>query len=140
MFAQFTIDKLVEFFDGRKYIDRAIEIPMEYFGEKFNILPENTRRLFLRTARISDKASTPTEDAIEEELENWSPTEEQTQRGIPTLPIVPTEKIVNDRLMAETVACDPDMKAFDERARTMLESLPSEEEEEEEENPDDQAY
>jgi 5S rRNA maturation endonuclease (ribonuclease M5) len=138
MFAQFIIDKLLEFFDERKYIGRAIGIPKEYFGEKFNILPENTRELFLRVARIADRASTPTEEAIEEELENWSPTEEQVQRGIPALLIVPTEKMVNERLMAEAVASDPDMRTFDERAKTMFESLPQKRKKKRE-KPDDQS-
>ena len=128
MFAQFIIDKLQEFFLERKYIDRAIGIPKEYFGEKFNILPENTRELLLRAARTAHRASESVEDAIEEELESWSPTEEQTQKGIPTLLRVPTEKMVNERLIAEAAANDPNMKTFDEQAKTMLESLPPEDE------------
>ena len=131
MFEDFIVQKLQEFFPERKYIDRAITLPTEYFGEKFNILPENTRALFLRVARIADKAAKPTENKIRKELENWSPSEEEVrEKDIPTLLVIPTEKMVNEMLMAKTVEEDSDMQAFEREARNMLDTLPPEEGEE----------
>ena len=121
MFSEFIVHKLQEFFPERKYIDRVITLPTEYFGEKFNILPDNTRELFLRAARIADKAAKPTEDEIRKELENWSPTDEEvTKKGIPTLLVIPTEKMVNEMLIAKAVVEDPDMQIFEEEAKDML--------------------
>lgn len=129
MFSEFIVHKLQEFFPERKYIDRAITLPKEYFGEKFNILPENIRELFLRAARIADRAAKPTEDEIRKELENWPPTEEEvTKKGIPTLLVIPTEKMVNEMLITKTVEKDPDMQEFEEEAKDMLDTLPPEEE------------
>ena len=131
MFEEFIVQKLQEFFPEKKYIDRAITLPTEYFGEKFNILPENTRALFLRVARIADKAAKPTENEIRKELENWAPSEDEVrEKDIPTLLVIPTEKMVNEMLMAKTVEEDSDMQAFEEEARNMLDTLPPEEGEE----------
>jgi hypothetical protein len=143
MFSEFIVHKLQEFFPERKYIDRAITLPKEYFGEKFNILPENTRELFLRAASIADKAAKPAEDEIRKELENWSPTEEEvTKKGIPTLLVIRTEKMVNEMLIAKTVEKDPDMQEFEEEAKDMLDTLPPEEEDTDDitadEEPDDE--
>ncbi len=45
-FAQFICDKTQEFFPERNY-NRAIKPPTGYFGDKFNILPESIKELFL---------------------------------------------------------------------------------------------
>ena len=139
MFSEFIVHKLQEFFPERKYIDRAITLPNEYFGEKFNILPENTRELFLRAARIADKAAKPTEDEIRKELENWSPTDEEaTKKGIPTLLVIPTENMVNEMLLAKAVEKDPDMQTFEEEAKDMLDALPPAEDEDTDDTADDE--
>ena len=80
-FSNFIIDKLQEFFPERKYT-RAVKLPTEYFGEKFHILPENIKRLFRHCVEVADKAVKPTEDEIEEELDHWTPTNEELERGI----------------------------------------------------------
>jgi hypothetical protein len=135
MFEDFIVSKLLEFFPERKYIDRAITIPTEYFGEKFNILPEKTRELFQRVTEMADKATKSTEEAIRNELENWSPSEEQLQQDIPTLLVIPTERIVNEMLMSKAVAEDLDIQALEEEAERMLDALPAADEEEEKDQP-----
>jgi hypothetical protein len=132
MFEEFIVSKLVEFFPERKYIGRALTIPTEYFGEKFNILPEKTRALFQRVAEMADNAAKPAEQEITEELGKWSPTEEQLQQDIPTLLVIPTERIVNEMLIAKAVEEDPDIQALEEEAERMLDALPTEKEEREE--------
>jgi hypothetical protein len=54
-FAQFIIDKLHEFFPVRDY-NRAIKLPTEYFGDKFDILPESIKALFLHVISAADAA------------------------------------------------------------------------------------
>lgn len=127
MFEEFIVYKLQEFFPGRKYIDRAITIPTEYFGEKFNILPDKTRALFQRVAEMADNAAKTVEEAITKELEKWSPSEVQLQQGIPTLLVIPTERMVNEMLIAKAVEEDPNLQAFEEEAERMLDALPEKE-------------
>lgn len=123
MFEEFIVYKLQEFLPERRYIDRAITIPTEYFGEKFNILPEKTRALFQRVAEMADNAAKPVEEAITKELEKWSSSEEQLQQGIPTLLVIPTERMVNEMLIANAVEEDPNIQAFEEEAERMLDAL-----------------
>ena len=55
-FAQFKFDKLQEFFPVRNY-NRTIKPPTEYFADKFDILPESTKKFFLHVTRVADAAS-----------------------------------------------------------------------------------
>lgn len=52
-FAQFITDKLQEFFPIRDY-NRAIKLLTEYFGDKFDILPESIKALFLYVISAAD--------------------------------------------------------------------------------------
>ncbi len=55
-FAQFILDKLQESFPERNY-NRTIKPPIEYFADKFDILPESTKTLFLHVTSIADADS-----------------------------------------------------------------------------------
>jgi hypothetical protein len=59
-FAQFIVDKMQEFFPERNY-NRAIKPMTEYFGDKFDILPESIREHFLHATSAADEAAKMTE-------------------------------------------------------------------------------
>jgi hypothetical protein len=63
-FAQFITDKLQEFFPVRDY-NRAIKPLTGYFGDKFDILPESIKELFMHVTSAVDAAAKPTEQHIE---------------------------------------------------------------------------
>ena len=62
--AQFITDKLQEFFPVRNY-NRAIKPLTGYFGDKFDILPESIKELFMHVTSAADAAAMPTEQHIE---------------------------------------------------------------------------
>jgi 5S rRNA maturation endonuclease (ribonuclease M5) len=92
MFAEFVIDKIE---DG----NRAIELPKNYFAEKFHILPERIQKFFLYVTDKSNEASNPTEDEIRSNLK-------QT-KGLPSVDI---EDALNEKLLADVIAADSDME------------------------------
>ena len=121
-FSNFIIDKLQEFFPERKYT-RAVKMPVEYFGEKFHILPENIKRLFRHCVEVADKAVKPTEDEIEEELDHWTPTDEELERGIPRLLKIHDEYALIEMRTSRSVVYNPEMQALDKMADELLDSL-----------------
>jgi hypothetical protein len=123
LFSDFILDKLQEFFPERKYT-RAINMPTEYFADKFHILPENMKRLFQYYITVADRAVKPTEEKIEEELEHWSPTDKEIEKGIPRLLKIHDEDALNEMRTSKAVADDPEMQALDKKAGELLDSLP----------------
>jgi hypothetical protein len=123
LFAEFVLKKLQEFFPARNY-NRAIKLPTEYFADKFHILPERIKQLFLRYVEIAERAAKPTEEKIEDELEHWSPSDEEIQQGIPVLLKKHDEDALNEMLTSKAVTDDPEMQALDKKAGELLESLP----------------
>lgn len=65
------VDKTQEFFPERNY-NRAIKAPTGYFGDKFGILPESIKELFLHITSAADAAAKPTEQHIELESKAYS--------------------------------------------------------------------
>ena len=59
-----------EFFPQRNY-NRAIKPLTEYFADKFDILPESTKKFFLHVASAADAAAKPTEQHIELRAADW---------------------------------------------------------------------
>jgi hypothetical protein len=55
-FAQFITYKLQEFFPGRDY-NRAIKPITGYFGDKFDVLPESIKELFMHVTSAADAAA-----------------------------------------------------------------------------------
>ena len=55
-FAHFILDKLQEFFPERNY-NRAIKPLIEYFADKFDILPESTKKLLSYVTSVADGSS-----------------------------------------------------------------------------------
>jgi hypothetical protein len=123
LFSDFILDQLQHLFTNRKYT-RAVTLPTEYFGDKFHILPENVRRLFQHYVEVADRATKPTEDKIEEELDYWAPTEEEIERGIPRLLKIHDENALIEMRTSKAVADNPEMQALDKKAGELLNSLP----------------
>jgi 5S rRNA maturation endonuclease (ribonuclease M5) len=97
------LDKLQEFFPDRNY-NRAIKPLTEYYGTKFRILPESTKKLLLYIKKVADMAAKPTEDEIESELEQ-----------IDGMLYLPDEKAEIEKRISEVVSANPDMKSLDEK-------------------------
>jgi hypothetical protein len=136
LFAEFVLNKLQEFFPERDY-NRAIKLPTEYFADKFHILPEKTKQLFLYYVAVADKAAKPTEEKIEEELEHWSPSDEELEQGIPVLLKKHDEDALNEMLTSKVVADNPEMQGLDKKAGELLDSLPSLDSNEQQEKQED---
>ena len=109
-FAQFILDKLQESFPERNY-NRTIKPPIEYFADKFDILPESTKTLFLHVTSIADAAAKPTEEDIELE-----------QEAVKGLLNVPNTK-ANKKRISEAVAQNAEMKTLDSKLAEVLDQL-----------------
>ena len=116
LFSDFILEKLQEFFPERRYT-RAVKMPTEYFGEKFHILPENIKGLFRYCIEVADKAVKPTEDEIEEELDHWTPTDTEIERGIARLLKIQDEYALIEWRTSKAVA-------YNKMAGALLDSLP----------------
>jgi hypothetical protein len=123
LFSDFILDKLQEFFPGRDY-NRAIKLPVEYFANKFHILPEKIRLLFQYYVMVADRAVKPTEEKIEEELKHWSPNDKEIEKGIPRLLKIHDEDALIEMRTSKAVADEPEMQALDKKAGELLDSLP----------------
>jgi len=110
-FAQFILDKTQEFFPERNY-NRAIKPPTDYFGEKFDILPESIKKHFLRVTSAADAAAKPTEQHIE--------LEQTTVKG---LLHISNTKEANKNRISEAVAQDAKMKIIDSKCAEVLDKL-----------------
>ena len=110
-FAQFILDKTQEFFPVRNY-NRAIKPPTGYFGDKFGILPESIKELFLHITSAADAAAKPTEQHIE--------LEQTTVKGLLNLS---NTKEANKNRISEAVAQDPKMKIIDSKCAEVLGKL-----------------
>jgi hypothetical protein len=110
-FAQFILDMTQEFFPERNY-NRAIKPPTGYFGDKFNILPESIKKLFLRITSAADAAAKPTEQHIELE-----------QKAVKGLLNISNTKEVNKNRISEAVAQDHKMKIIDSKCAEVLGKL-----------------
>jgi hypothetical protein len=67
-FAQFILDKLRVL--STTELQSCHKPLTEYYTEKFDILPESTKKLLLHVKSIADAAAKPTEDDIESEQED----------------------------------------------------------------------
>jgi hypothetical protein len=123
LFSDFIVDKLQEFFPERDY-NRAVELPTEYFADKFHILPEKIKSLFQYCVEVADRAAKPVEEKIEGELQHWSPSDKEIEEGIPRLLKTPDEDALIEMRTSNAVADDPEMQALDKRASELLDSLP----------------
>lgn len=123
LFSDFILEKLQELFPERNY-NRAIKWPTEYFGDKFHILPKNIQELFLYCTEIANTAVKPTEETIEIELKNWTPTDEEIERGIPRLLKIHDENALIEMRTSKAVADNPEMQALGKKAGELLNSLP----------------
>jgi hypothetical protein len=110
-FAQFICDKIQEFFPVRNY-NRAIKPPTGYFGDKFNILPESIRKLFLHITNAAYVAAKPTEQKIELE-----------QMAVKGLLNLSNTKEANKNRISETVAQEAKMKIIDSKCAEVLDKL-----------------
>jgi hypothetical protein len=97
MFAQFVLDKMQEYFPERDGT-RAMELPKEYFAEKFHILPEPVKKFFLYCADKSDETSNPVDEQIQSDLK-------QTKGLLE----INSEDALSERLRSEAVGADADM-------------------------------
>jgi 5S rRNA maturation endonuclease (ribonuclease M5) len=111
VFAQFICDKTQEFFPERNY-NRAIRPPTGYFGDKFSILPESIKELFLHITSAADAAAKPTEHHIE--------LEQTTVKGLLNLS---NTKEANKNRISEAVAQDAKMKIIDSKCAEVLDKL-----------------
>jgi hypothetical protein len=123
LFSDFILDQLQHLFASRKYT-RAISLPTEYFGDKFHILPQNIKRLFLYYVEAAEKALESTEEKIVKELDYWAPTENQIKRGIPRLLKTHDENALIEMLTSKAVADNAEMQALDKKVFELLNSLP----------------
>ena len=112
LFGEFILDKLKECFPERNY-NRAIELPTNYFAEKFHILPDSIRKLLLHITELSDAAAGQKEQEIRSELKDV--------KGLLSLDV---EEAVNEKLINEVVAANPDMKLLDAKCKELLAGLP----------------
>ena len=110
-FAQFILDKTQGFFPERNY-NRAIKPPTGYFGDKFSILPESIKELFLRVTSAADAAAKLTEQHIELE-----------QKAVKGLLNISNTKEANKNRISETVAQDAKMKIIDSKCAEVLDKL-----------------
>ena len=110
-FAQFICGTKQEFFPVRNY-NRAIKPPTCYFGDKFNILPESIKKLFLHITSAADAAAKPTEQHIELE-----------QMAVNGLFNVSNTKEANKNRISEAVAQDAKMKIIDSKCTEVLDKL-----------------
>jgi hypothetical protein len=110
-FAQFICGKIQEFFPVRNY-NRAIKPPTGYFGDKFNILPESIKKLFLHITSAADAAAKPTEQHIELE-----------QMAVNGLFNVSNTKEANKNRISEAVAQHTKMKIINSKCAEALDNL-----------------
>ena len=110
-FAQFIPDKLQEFFPVRDY-NRAIKPLTGYFADKFDILPESIKDLFMHITSAADAAAKPTEQHIE--------LEQMAVKGV--LDISDTKE-ANNRRVGDSVAKDANMKKIGLKCAEMLDQL-----------------
>jgi hypothetical protein len=113
-FAQFITDKLQEFFPVRDY-NRAIKLLTEYFGDKFDILPESIKALFLHVISAADAAAKPTEQDIK-----------LAQMAVNGLLDVSDTKKANKRRISDSVAQNPEMKRIALKCREVLDQMKGE--------------
>jgi hypothetical protein len=78
--------------------------------------------LFQHYVGVADKAVKPTEEKIEQELDNWAPTNEEIERGIPRLLKIRDEDALIEMRTSRAVADNPEMQELDKRAE-LLNSL-----------------
>ena len=95
LFGEFLIDTIREKFPLQDYT-RAMELVQEYFTEKFNILPKNTKSLILYTVNRADIATRHTDEQILKELKQV----DVRTHGLLDINI---EEVVNERLRAEAI-------------------------------------
>ena len=113
-FAQFITDKLQEFFPVRDY-NRAIKLLTEYFGDKFDILPESIKALFLHVISAADAAAKPTEQQIK-----------LAQMAVRGLLDVSDTKEANKRRITDSVAQNPEIKKIALKCREVLDQMKGE--------------
>jgi len=110
-FAQLILDRTQELFPERNY-NRAIKSPTGYFGDKFNILPESIKKLFLRITSAADTAAKSTQQHIELE-----------QTKVKGLLNISNTKEANKNRISEAVAQDSKMKIIDSKRAEVLDKL-----------------
>ncbi|MGC2681976.1 MAG: hypothetical protein WA323_08910, partial [Candidatus Nitrosopolaris sp.] len=110
-FAHFILDKLQEFFPERNY-NRAIKPPTEYFGDKFDILPESTKELLSYVTSVADAAAKPTNEDIE--------LEQEVVKGLLN---ISDRKEQNKKRISNAVAQDAEMKKLDSKLLEVYEQL-----------------
>jgi hypothetical protein len=110
-FAQFIPDKTQEFFPERNY-NRAIKPPTGYFSDKFDVLPESIKKLFLHITSAADAAAKPTQQHIELE-----------QMAVKGLLNISNSKEANKNRISEAVAQDHKMKIIDSKCAEVLGKL-----------------
>jgi len=113
-FAHFIIDKLQKFFPVRDY-NRAIKLLTEYLGDKFDILPESIKALFLHVISAADAAAKPTEQDIK-----------LAQMAVSGLLDVSDAKEANKRRITDSVAQNPEMKRIALKCREVLDQMKGE--------------
>jgi hypothetical protein len=92
--------------------NRAMTQPEEYFTDKFNILPENVKRLFVCITERADIAIKLTDENIVNELSQTS--------GLLDIAL---EDITNEKLRAEAISTNQDMQELDSKCRDLLDKI-----------------
>jgi hypothetical protein len=110
-FAQFILEELQEFFPERNY-NRIIKPLIEYFGDKFDILPEGTKKLLSYVTSVADTAAKPIKEDIESE-----------QEVVTGLLNVSDRKEENKKRISKAVAQDTEMKKLDSKLVQVYEQL-----------------
>jgi hypothetical protein len=108
LFAEFVIDKLEEYFPERDG-NRAIELPKNYFAEKFHILPEHIQKFFIYVTDKSNEASNTTEEEIQSDLKKT--------KGILN---VDMEDALNEKFISDAVAVDHDMEVIAAKCEELM--------------------
>jgi hypothetical protein len=105
---EYVMQKLVEFFPEWNYNRATLKTPQEYIGERFHILPQSTKDYFLKVCEKADEVAAPIEKEITSELESFPV-------GDKGLLDIDVEKAVNERLLSEAVATNPEIQKLDKK-------------------------
>jgi 5S rRNA maturation endonuclease (ribonuclease M5) len=108
MFAEFVTDKIEEYFPERD-LSRGTELPEQYFGEKFHILPESVKEYF---QYVVDKAN-EVSDLVDKKIR----TALKKTKG---LPFIDAEDALNEKLRYDAVSANRDMKKIDTKCAELL--------------------
>ena len=105
-FANYILDMLEISFPKRNF-NRAIKLPTKYFSERFNMLPNDIKKLLIHIVIVADAAAERVENKITQEQENV--------QGFPYT--VSEKKQMNQERIARALVRDSDMKLLNSQIK-----------------------